>query len=664
MKVNPHDDGSAHYPPMMTPRAVNDTTKSSSSSSTSSQRCHVCHNPATYRCRDCRGVYYCNRQCQRKDWKRHRKVCALTATLPSSSSRSLQPNEEAMKELCELVKSQTIQQSKQMYYQVLDVMMQSDKKVFPEGQNTKLASRKVSSLLGKSRKAEGVDANASSVRSPGKPVDATTTITEIVGNKDSSSSLHPALNISYVIEDLTHLSCFQVLIWSICDNETSLSLSNLIVELPTLSQIKVTVVQPDVSQISIVMELPCRHSGILPAIRMVPLVRVSSASDDNKSPSTAVSIRLPHEIDAGLLDPSASIYRRSLLSPIQSNALGCAHCDQQLIATDRGGIQSVSRLPSGQWEGMEDYLSCSTPMGLPAQLVQPLLALEGRLLQDVTTILLHANDVSMMATCVLAWPAYGQSDTEQYEQEKTPSKLWWKPSGGEGATLTCSQCACILGSVVTLDTYRLFLHQVTIPSPCGNTKAVVPTISIGCFMVGEMVRYAETQAMFTFAIRSTDHTRKLQSHGQRCLILHLVSWETLVANSGDSRVVALSEGEEEKDGSETISTWLHKLSWHRTAKIVYYETATIENIDQVSLWDIDWCCPPSTTGIISTDPNRQGAKVQLELSLRDWSTLQAELSEATQWQPREVVEATVRAKLGKEVSWREDGTMGMASFQI
>jgi hypothetical protein len=37
--------------------------------------CNTCQKPADTRCADCITTYYCNRECQKKDWKNHKSNC-------------------------------------------------------------------------------------------------------------------------------------------------------------------------------------------------------------------------------------------------------------------------------------------------------------------------------------------------------------------------------------------------------------------------------------------------------------------------------------------------------------------------------------------------------------------------------------------------------------
>ncbi|KAG9230151.1 hypothetical protein BJ875DRAFT_488239 [Amylocarpus encephaloides] len=56
----------------------------SSSSSQPAQKCTACDKPSTEDkplkpCAKCQSVHYCSRDCQKADFKKHKKVCALKA---------------------------------------------------------------------------------------------------------------------------------------------------------------------------------------------------------------------------------------------------------------------------------------------------------------------------------------------------------------------------------------------------------------------------------------------------------------------------------------------------------------------------------------------------------------------------------------------------------
>ena len=39
--------------------------------------CPACGKIATTKCTGCKQVYYCNRNCQKKDWKTHKPACKM-----------------------------------------------------------------------------------------------------------------------------------------------------------------------------------------------------------------------------------------------------------------------------------------------------------------------------------------------------------------------------------------------------------------------------------------------------------------------------------------------------------------------------------------------------------------------------------------------------------
>ena len=47
-------------------------------------KCAVCGEEASKRCGRCRNEWYCGRECQVKQWKKHKPVCDLVASAPDT----------------------------------------------------------------------------------------------------------------------------------------------------------------------------------------------------------------------------------------------------------------------------------------------------------------------------------------------------------------------------------------------------------------------------------------------------------------------------------------------------------------------------------------------------------------------------------------------------
>lgn len=43
--------------------------------------CDVCQLQGKYRCINCKRTAYCGRECQKKDWSKHKKICVIPASI-------------------------------------------------------------------------------------------------------------------------------------------------------------------------------------------------------------------------------------------------------------------------------------------------------------------------------------------------------------------------------------------------------------------------------------------------------------------------------------------------------------------------------------------------------------------------------------------------------
>ena len=135
------------------------------------------------------------------------------------------------------------------------------------------------------------------------------------------------------------------------------------------------------------------------------------------------------------------------------------------------------------------------------------------------------------------------------------------------------------------------------------TMVVLPTTkplgSCSSFLARELVRYAESKAIFTFVVRR-DAEEEKNDDDDKCLLLRLLSWETAMATS--------FVDESAKRSSPKPSL---RLRFTKVAKIVFEETAdptanakghlaaNHQDNGGATQWfwgGVDLCCPPPSPG--------------------------------------------------------------------
>ena len=257
----------------------------------------------------------------------------------------------------------------------------------------------------------------------------------------------------------------------------------------------------------------------------------------------------------------------------------------------------------------------------------------------------------------------------------------WRETVG-GGSICCSQCCSVLGfaSLTSPGTYRFLKHRLALllntPATSNNQSGqqpnndlefrnATPLISADSFVAHEMIRYAETKAIFTFMVERKDDAGL--SFQRRVLLLKLLSWDSQVATSSDVSYVS-------SDGH-----LVQEVNLRKAAKMIFEETwldsrqkgaKDTRNNDDISSWvwgGADLCCQPNFVGSVGAtvasneeqgnDKINQGAlgqkastsSVWLLLEKDEWDELLKSLCKGAQLFSREVVEATVAAKLGRRV---------------
>ncbi|GAX09502.1 hypothetical protein FisN_6Lh110 [Fistulifera solaris] len=535
------------------------TTTAQHSNAAPPQACHTCRTLCQQRCQRCRSIYYCSIECQKKDWKKHRRVCKQEQA------------SEAWKELCQIVASSTAAEANQGLHQARDEIIQ---------QQQQIEEDKARQEREKSHRQE----RAHSLTSASPDV-----------TKFAESSLPRYQGtLSYSIEKMPNLSMYQVIVYF--PNAHRLTFDSCRIDIIGGSILTVQLFPSDpLVQIS----FPHRELSMVGQARPVDLV---------ESNHRALYIRL---VDTDQSTDS-SVMDRLFVPAHDASKISCRSCRQGFFRENT--IHNVLWMPSSRWEDMADYLTCLDPTNTAVEALSSPMGIGKRhhILQDTTTLVVHVEDVLDTSVCVLAVPGYGQEETLE---ESTTTNTWMQTR--MGATLTCSQCADVIGEASNLDTFRFFHHKL-----CFNEH---PLSTVSTFVATELVRHAETQAVYTFGIVHPTH---------RMLLLQLVSWESEVAYSHQSLV----------DSQD-----LHDLQWHKVTKILFYET-TMTTDDASSphlLWQTDWCCDPVTNSLRNTTNKKI---IKLYLNAAEWTKLKDELTELSQKQVREIAEATIIAKTGNATS--------------
>jgi hypothetical protein len=683
---------------------VSETAKRSGDSKP--EGCQVCgkEHVKLQRCQRCRSAWYCSVACQRQGWKAgHRQQCQTTMLLANGAP------EKAWKELSSLLASSTVQQAEQDYHVATDEVQRIQREVKEprnKGRDTKEDTQTPDPIEETVPAALPLVPTPSPVASRAKQqkLDTTksSTAPAFATNPVATATAAPASpTISdwrFHVEDMSNLSCFQV----------HLEPRRRDASMPFNAEWEISMQSID-SDRTVVSFRPSRHgsetvlrlefpASLLPEPRVYPTDPVGS--------SAAVSIRLSYK---GLSTSDSYTRTSKTISPDVANRLACRVCHQSLTravrssvttkaptdtdtatatstSDDKGGgeseggsavIQRVQMLPSSQWDDMTDYLMCYPGAAAINFGSASTAALQGAVWQDESLAVFHAQDVDG-AVCVLAISGYGEdgregeSENDDSDVPETPSDPLlvrggsrpWREAVG-GATLTCSQCATVLGwaPIDLPDTFRFLQHRLTVsPSTApGSTDEGASVQRSSSYVAREMIRYAETQAIFTFCVVNTadgDGPQQQQQHQQR-FWLRLLTWDTQTADS-------------------IVDDGKCRLQWKSVAKILYEETndAVTDGADDskaaasvVWMWNNDLCCPPESSSVPQSTTSSSNAStgtaslIRLYLTDDEWQQLRADLLSGGQYYPKAVVQAMVMAQTGRMMDLNA-GNVGLAAIPI
>lgn len=402
----------------------------------------------------------------------------------------------------------------------------------------------------------------------------------------------------------------------------------------------------------------------------------ATISTDSQSISLRIYLQINDSSSMDIMD-HLCMEEGSIFAPITTpsthiNHLYCRKCQSSIIANtdsnDESTIRSVLPLPSGYWDDIEDYLICYEGQANVDFNTSTMNAIRHVALEDDAVIVLHKEDVNEAGgVCTTRnVKGYGEhsalhnsgGDQISSSSSLTSQQLWKDKSamkGDKGNTITCSKCWSTLGFVSGHDsnTLRFYKHLLHCGNPLSPSlvvnKNVFSKYTCGSFLAREMVRYADSEAIYTFIVGVSDENDWTRlSKASECILLHMLSWDSaLVSVNGKS----CSSGN--GDGGDDMR-------FEKVLKVIYDETidrgqhsSNQEDDSDGTKWTwggIDLCCPPSMNNeqdITSlTQPQIKATAVRIFLSTQEWTALKHALSNGSEYFSDVVKDAIVMSKLG------------------
>ena len=273
----------------------------------------------------------------------------------------------------------------------------------------------------------------------------------------------------------------------------------------------------------------------------------------------------------------------------------------------------------------------------------------GMALEDGNVLMLHSHDLGNHV-CVMPMEGYGEateanmpSDNQQKDGSNGSGvaelademginlkdgadfrgERNWRDQTG-GATVCCNKCHAILGfaSIGGGDdeSMRIYKHRLRAGDAFVNHTC-------GSFLSKEMIRYAESQAVYTFIVS----VRGEDDFGQ-CLLLRLLSWDTRIAIDGREKC---------SDAIKVI--YEERCNWNPTPN--GFGANDSSNPNTWSWGNLDFCCPPGTVEKHDVSNNIESS-VRVHLAIDEWTNLKKELKEGAQRFPSSLSEASVLLKIG------------------
>ena len=383
----------------------------------------------------------------------------------------------------------------------------------------------------------------------------------------------------------------------------------------------------------------------------------------NNCNSNSSSNSLPDQFNS-LRCRSCNFYllQKKLPPTVQNSEEGVLSNKSLSRVNIKSKIEKVHPLPTGYWDEISDYLTCTADEPKIPFDKSSCKAIPNQALEDGNVVVLHKLNLDNRISIISNVNGYGEFSTNSLHNQIHDSKkgdnnakdrsgtdssnlnrtngykgkemndvyqdsviyrgvrIWKDAVGGE--TVCCSQCYSILGFSLFNDpnSIRILKHRVSAgevvtihddenqshdrsgkdlhpmdPDPVSKkfSRGFLQNNTCGSFIAQEMIRYAESQAVYKFVvigskIDTIENDRV--TNDMKCMVLHLLSWDTNIATNHG--VLSVDKND--------------LLCFHRVLKIAFEEKDSYEDSTQNNdstndaytnwIWTgADFCCPPNVS---------------------------------------------------------------------
>lgn len=609
------------------------------------------------RCSHCRGPErYCSVECQRHDWNKHKRLCRTRRTdeLEKTTAQS------SWYELQQLVLSSSLHEARQDFHKAHDAVQRLKKQ---ESAKTKPVLQQPNNHSSMDDTQQQQQQQQTKVPLP-KPTEEALTNDNLSSNKKNYPTTilqHPSTiwgKWSVYIAELAKLSCFQITIQCrvLLQRGSVLSLDQqrrysvkvmeqtrresrlgLFVEEETSSN---NTTQQQNQQLLVCFDIPSTIEEAL-LVRQSESPRHSADGDDG-SMSMLWNIRAMGSPKS----PGRSIHNRAGLAAsnrVNLATLYCRGCHdndghpprevcQPLFLKDKrhdnddddNTLMELYRLPTGHWQDMVEYLSCSGQEDLLWPQDAQIESSDKIGFNEGFLSIPNKKHLDPRATCVI-W-------NDNPSVEKDEDVATWKPSLLAPSMLVqkqlmCTRCWSQLGYCVEADSTNQGNNHTDSSSTVYLMRSMISpfskmvSTSLAGFWANEMIHLAETQGTFTLLLLPDDHHSK-GSSSMKGVWLRLWQWDSSRGISGES--------------SSSPSSSPHiPIHWSPIAKVIYQlgnRSDFVSSSKEAELPLIglgDWCCPPDTNttrGSVNITPTATSGRM-VTAFLPSWqiASLQREL---------------------------------------